>query len=117
MPIVSLVRDHRHLLHTNPVLAIAQREIRAAVAINDGFWRELQRRARSLRMGEGERQLFWQKEPLHAVRPHHHESPSFCPIGSETYRSVTHRRRLKGVSQVLARLCYPMCPEGVPYCG
>ena len=61
MAIVSLVRDHQHLLPTNPVLAIAQREIRAAVAINEGFWRELQRRARSLRMVEGERQLFWQK--------------------------------------------------------
>lgn len=108
MAIVSLVRDHRHLLPTNPVLAIAQREIRAAVAINESFWRELQRRARSLRIVEGERQLFWQKGPLHAVRPRHHELPSCCPIGSETlvYRSVTHRRRLKGVGQVLARLGY-----------
>ena len=37
MTLVSLVRDHRHFLPTNPVLAIAQSEVRGAVAIKEGF--------------------------------------------------------------------------------
>lgn len=66
MAIVSLIREGRHLLPTNPVLDIAKSEGRGAVAINEGFLRELYRRARSLRIAEGDRQLFWQKR-LYAV--------------------------------------------------